>query len=51
MESNGKLPHQFIPIKTATLVPEFEVEGLPLGRTAALVPEFAVKYLSFGRKL
>ena len=37
-ESNGKLPHQFIPIKIATLVPEFAVEVLPLGRTAALVP-------------
>ena len=30
---------------TATLVPEFAVEDLPLGRTAALVPEFAVKGL------
>ena len=44
-ESNGKLPHLFIPSKTATLVPEFAVEDLPLGRTAALVPEFAVKDL------
>ena len=43
-ESNGKLPHLFIPSKTATLVPEFAVEDLPLGRTAALVSEFAVKY-------
>ena len=42
-ESNGKLPHLFIPSKTATLVPEFAVEYLPLGRAAALVPEFAVK--------
>ena len=25
-ESNGKLPHQFIPIKTATLVPELRVK-------------------------
>ena len=33
----------FIPSKTATLVPEFAVENLPMGRTAALVPEFAVK--------
>ena len=32
-----------IPSKTATLVPEFALEDLPLGRTAALVPEFAVK--------
>ena len=37
-ESNGKRPHIFIPSKTATLVPEFVVENLPLGRTAALVP-------------
>ena len=28
-ESNGKLPHLFIPSKTATLVPEFAVEDLP----------------------
>ena len=27
-ESNGKLPHLFIPSKTATLVPEFAVEDL-----------------------
>ena len=37
-ESNGKLPHLLIPSKTATLVPEFEVDDLPLGRAAALVP-------------
>ena len=48
-ESNGKLPHPFILNKTATLIPEFGMEDLPLGRTAALVPEFAVKYLSLGR--
>ena len=42
-ESNGKLPHLFITSKTTTLIPEFVVEDLPLGRTAALVPEFAVK--------
>ena len=41
----GKLPHLFTPSKTATLVPEFAVDDLPLGRTAALVPEFAVKDL------
>ena len=50
-ESNGKLPHLFIPRKTATLVPEFAVEDLSLGRTAALVPEFAVKDLPLGRIL
>ena len=32
-ESNGKLPHLFIPSKTATLVPAFAVKDLPLGRT------------------
>ena len=42
-ENNGKLPHLFIPSKTATLVPEFAEEGLQLGRTAALVPEFVMK--------
>ena len=42
-ESNGKLPHLFIPSKTATLIPEFGVEYLPSGRTAALLPESAVK--------
>ena len=44
-ESNGKLPHLFIASKTATLVTEFAVEDLALGRTAALVSEFAVKDL------
>ena len=48
-EINGKLPHLFIPSKTATRVPEFAVEDLPLGRTAVLVPEFAVKDLPLGR--
>ena len=33
-ESNGKLPYLFILSKTATLVPDFEVEDLPLDRTA-----------------
>ena len=50
-ESNGKLPHLFIPSKGATLVPEFAVEYLPLGRTAALLPEFAVKDLRMDRML
>ena len=48
-ESNGKLPHLFIPSKTATLVPEFAVEVLNLGRTAALVPELALKDLPLDR--
>ena len=51
MESNEKLPHLFIPSKTATLVPEFAVEDLRLDRTATLVPTFAVKYLPLGRTL
>ena len=45
-ESNGKLPHLFILSKTATLVPEFAVEDLPLDRTM-----FAVKDLPLGRAL
>ena len=47
-ESNGKPPHLFIPSKTATLVPEFAVEDLPIDRTATLVPVFAVKDLPLG---
>ena len=50
-ESNRKLPHLFIPGKTAELVPEFAMEDLFLGRIAALVPEFAVKDLPLGRTL
>ena len=50
-ENNGKLPHLFIPSKTATEVPEFAMEDLPLGRISALVPEFAVKDLPLGRTL
>ena len=46
-----KLQHLFIPSKTATLVPEFAIEDLHLGRTAALVPEFAVKDLPLVRTL
>ena len=34
-ERNAKLQHLFIPSKTATLVLEFAVEDLNLGRTAA----------------
>ena len=50
-ESNGKLPHLFRPSKSATYVPEFTMEDLPLDRTAALMPEFAVKDLPLGRTL
>ena len=49
-ESNGKLPHLFISSKTATLVPEFAVEDLPLGRTTALMPEFAMKIFSWAEQ-
>ena len=48
-ESNGKLPQLFIPSKTATLVPEFAVEDLPLDRTATLLSAFAD--LPLGRTL
>ena len=51
LEGNGKLPHLFIPSKTANLVPEFAVEDLPLGRSAALMLELAVKDLPLGRTL
>ena len=44
-ESNGKLPHLFIPSKTVILVPEFAVEDLPLSITTILLPGFAVKDL------
>ena len=50
-ESNGKLRKLFVPSKPATLVPEFTVEDLSLGRTASLVTEFTVKDLSLGRTL
>ena len=51
MKSNGKLQHLSIPSKTASLVPQFAVEDLPLCRTAALVPEFAMKDLPLGKTL
>ena len=35
-ECNGRLPHLFIPSKTATLVPEFAGKELPLVGTASL---------------
>ena len=50
-ERNGKLLHLFIPSKTATLVPEFAVEDLPLDRSETLVPAFRVKDLPLGRTL
>ena len=50
-ESNGKLPHLFIPSKTSIMVPEFAVKDLPLERTANFVPAFAVKRLPLGRTI
>ena len=50
-ESNGKIPHLFNPSKTATLVPEFAVQNLPLDRTTILVPGFTVKDLPLGKTL
>ena len=50
-KNNGKLPHLFLPNETATLIPEFAVEDLPLGSTAAFVPEFAMKDLPLVRTL
>ena len=50
-ESNGKLPHLFIPGKTAALVSEFAVGRPAFGRTAALVSALAVKDLPLGRTL
>ena len=50
-ESNGKIPHLFIPSKTAILVPEIAAEDLPFGRTAGLVSEFAVNDLFLSRTL
>ena len=47
-ESYGKLLHLFISSEIATVVLEFVVENLPLGRTRALVPGFAVKDLPLG---
>ena len=41
----------YTPSKTATLVPKFAVEDLPLDRTATLVSAFAVKDLPLGRAL
>ena len=48
-KSSGKLPHLFIPSETATLIPEFAVEDLPLGRTAAMAPEFRNKRPALGQ--
>ena len=50
-ESNGNLPQLLKPSKTATLVPTFAVEDLPMDRTATLVPAFGAKDLPLGRTL
>ena len=49
--SNEKLPHLFIPSKTAALVPEFCGGRPAFGRTVAYVPALAVKGLPLGRTL
>ena len=48
-ESKGKLLQLFIHSNTTNLVPEFEVEELPLDRTATLVLEFGMRDLPLGR--
>ena len=48
-ESNWKITHLFIPSKTATLVDEFAMEDLPMGRTAALVPELCSERPALGQ--
>ena len=50
-ESNGKLSHLFIPSKTATLVPEFVVEDLPLNRIATLVPRVCSECSALGQNI
>ena len=49
MESKGKVPHLFIPSKTAAWIPEFAVEDLLLGRTAAFVPALGSEGLALGQ--
>ena len=49
-ESNGKLPHLFIPSETATWFLSLRC-NMSSGRTAALVPEFAMKNLPLDRTL
>ena len=49
-ESNGKLPHLFIPSKTTTLVPKFSVED-GFCRTISLVLEFAEKIPALGQNI
>ena len=51
VKSNGKLPHLFIPGKTAALVPEFVVEDLPSAELQPWVPALAVKDLPLDRTL
>ena len=52
-ESNGNLPHLFIPSKTATYsrFPSLQWKTCFLGRISALVPEFAVNDLPLDRTL
>ena len=40
--NSGKLPHLFIPSKTAALVPDFAMEDLAFDRITTLVPRPAL---------
>ena len=48
-ESNGKVPHLFIPGKTAALVPEFTVEDQPSAVLQSWFLSFVVEDLPLGR--
>ena len=48
-ESNGKLPHLFIPGKTAALVPEFVAEDLPSSELQPWFFSFALEDVPLGR--
>ena len=48
-ESNGKLPHLFIPGKTAALVPEFAVEDQPSAVLQSWFLTFVVEDLPLSR--
>ena len=50
-ESNGKLPHLFIPSKTAALDPESAVEKLPSAELQPWLLALEVKDLPLGRIL
>ena len=50
-ESNGKIPHLFILSKTASLVPDFAVEDLPLGLNCSLSARVCSKRSSLGQNI